>query len=150
MQLLRINLPAALSKSTAVLGLEVNVMAIVVLAATLAIVAAVAVSYLRARKGESGAQRIRPGTALLATLMLIVLPAALFAYTVDCVVRGGCTAWALVLTAAFAAYAIAVLVRRGAIASALATAVSRQRKIGKAIKRGVAAVKAGAKRRTRV
>jgi hypothetical protein len=88
-----------IDKNVNLLGVSVAMPAAVVVIVAAVMVIFLAVSALRSNSG------IRQLTAILMLLIYVALPAALFAYTVHCLVSGKCSVWALILTVVFVLYA---------------------------------------------
>jgi hypothetical protein len=103
--------------SVSVLGKPVSLPAVVVLVVAGLMVIFLAVSALRSRSGISAV------TALVMILIYVAGPAALFAYTVHCLVYGKCSVWALILTVIFVLYASIAMANYRTMAGILQNAV---------------------------
>jgi len=129
-------MPMQIDDSIEIAGLKMAMPAALVVAIGALMVIFLAISALRKNSG------IRQVTALVMVFVYVALPAALFAYTIHCLVAGKCSVWALILTIVFVLYAGIAMANYRAMGTILQNAIrGRWSLIGYRLQ------KAGAKRR---
>jgi len=135
MSAFRIALPMKMDDSVRLAGVRMNLMAGVTAVVALFLLVALVAVYLRRRaKAPAGSPARSLGVLALLLVLLVLIPSALFVYTVHCVVEGGCQLWGLLLMILFVGYVALTLFKRGALTAMLANLVARRGKIASAAK----------------